>query len=353
VDELIGELKQVVLEETQVQITDEDLQKRAAQYPLGSDQDKFHYACGLIQHPDKTNKEKGVQLLRALYSAIQKTSKYFSDADKDLARACLYYIAIGYFVMRNYKSTREYGKILLDVTPNHQNCKALLALVDEMEGADSITTTSGSKDKKKGGLFSFKTRKDKKDDKEDDRKKDKKDEKKDDKKDEKKDEKKDDKKDEKKDDKKEVKKEAKKEDELDKKSITEKSAQKPKKESESTGDASEDKQKEPSKDDTSEANEDDDKGDKDNEQNNSDNNEEGDEQDDNDEDENEEEKEDSSWYNSNTKSHVFIDNYKNSQLVFKEPFGYFGSKECTEVSEVQQYFFRFASSNLESDFVFE
>jgi len=117
-----------------------------------------------------------VQLLRALYSAIQKTSKYFSDADKDLARACLYYIAVGYFVMKNYKSTREYGKILLDVTPNHQNCKALLALVDEMEGIASASpqepTSVSANTVKKKGLFSLITKKEKKEELKKDTKKD-------------------------------------------------------------------------------------------------------------------------------------------------------------------------------------
>jgi len=68
--------------------------------------------------------------------------------------------------MKNYKSTREYGKILLDVTPNHQNCKALLALVDEMEGIASSSpqepTNMSANTAKKKGLFSLITKKEKK-----------------------------------------------------------------------------------------------------------------------------------------------------------------------------------------------
>jgi len=115
----------------------------------GYDQDKVNFAVALLQNDLPENQTRGVSLLKAIYTSIQRVSQYFTDADKDLARHCLYQLTLGYFILHKYTQSIEYGKLLLQITPNHQQVKAIITLIEE-----GITSAQESESKEKKGLFS-------------------------------------------------------------------------------------------------------------------------------------------------------------------------------------------------------
>jgi len=138
-DTVFRNIIEMVKEEVEKEISEDELKKSQDEADSGYDQSKFNYGVALLSTGQVDNQARAVPLLQGLYTRIHKTSQFFNDADKDLARACLYYIALGYFKLAKFRQVRDYGKLLLQITPNHQQMKALLALVDEAEGIRSIS----------------------------------------------------------------------------------------------------------------------------------------------------------------------------------------------------------------------
>jgi len=93
---------------------------------------------GLLHSENPENHPRGISLLKAVYTSIQKVSKFFSDVDKDLARHCLYQLTLGCFKLKKFDQAIEYGTLLLHITPNHQQAKAIISLIQ-----DNISSPAG------------------------------------------------------------------------------------------------------------------------------------------------------------------------------------------------------------------
>jgi len=145
----LQDIKKMVLLETEQRVPDDKLKELEVLSFSGFDQDKVNFAVALLQNDFRENQIRGVALLKAIYTSIQRVSQYFSDADKDLARHCLYQLTLGYFILHKYIQSIEYGRLLLQITPNHQQVKAIIALIEE---ASTIGQTGENKEKK--GIFS-------------------------------------------------------------------------------------------------------------------------------------------------------------------------------------------------------
>ncbi|KAF8494753.1 hypothetical protein BU17DRAFT_78506 [Hysterangium stoloniferum] len=98
--------------------------KEVAQSQL-SVQTKFLYAWGLVKSPKKHEQEEGVQLLREVYR---------EDASR--RRDCLYYLAVGYYKMKNYEEARKFIALLLEKEPTNMQARSLELLIDKAVSRD-------------------------------------------------------------------------------------------------------------------------------------------------------------------------------------------------------------------------
>eukprot|EP01123_Difflugia_compressa_P015053 TRINITY_DN8274_c0_g1_i1.p1 TRINITY_DN8274_c0_g1~~TRINITY_DN8274_c0_g1_i1.p1 ORF type:complete len:123 (+),score=26.78 TRINITY_DN8274_c0_g1_i1:125-493(+) len=114
----------------------------------------MNFAVALLKSDSVENKVRGVALLKGLYDSLQRVSLFFSDTDKDLIRFCLYELALGYYLINKFGQSQEYAHTLLQLTPNHQQVKALLSLIEDTGSLDDKkgkkkTTTASITDKNK------------------------------------------------------------------------------------------------------------------------------------------------------------------------------------------------------------
>ncbi|WVR08333.1 mitochondria fission 1 protein [Kwoniella sp. DSM 27419] len=83
-------------------------------------QSKFNYGWGLVKSPAAEQQTEGVKLLQEIYSA--------SPAHR---RECTYYIAVGYFKLRNYAYAKKFNDLLLSVEPQNMQAQSLRTLIDQ------------------------------------------------------------------------------------------------------------------------------------------------------------------------------------------------------------------------------
>ncbi|OCF37275.1 mitochondria fission 1 protein [Kwoniella heveanensis CBS 569] len=83
-------------------------------------QSKFNYGWGLVKSPTAEQQTEGVKLLQEIYSA--------SPAHR---RECTYYIAVGYYKLRNYAYAKKFNDLLLSVEPENMQAQSLRTLIDQ------------------------------------------------------------------------------------------------------------------------------------------------------------------------------------------------------------------------------
>ncbi|WWD20029.1 mitochondria fission 1 protein [Kwoniella shandongensis] len=83
-------------------------------------QSKFNYGWGLVKSQTAELQTEGVKLLQEIYSA--------SPAHR---RECTYYIAVGYYKLRNYAYARKFNDLLLSVEPENMQAQSLRQLIDQ------------------------------------------------------------------------------------------------------------------------------------------------------------------------------------------------------------------------------
>ncbi|WVQ79468.1 mitochondria fission 1 protein [Cryptococcus sp. DSM 104549] len=77
-------------------------------------QSKFNYGWGLVKSGSPELQTEGVKLLQEIYSA-----------SADHRRECTYYIAVGYYKLRNYAYARKFNNLLLSVEPGNMQAQSL------------------------------------------------------------------------------------------------------------------------------------------------------------------------------------------------------------------------------------
>ncbi|GFZ50262.1 Mitochondria fission 1 protein [Saitozyma sp. JCM 24511] len=82
-------------------------------------QSKFNYGWGLVKSSTAEQQTEGVKLLQEIYSA--------SPAHR---RECTYYIAVGYYKLRNYTYARKFNDLLLAVEPENMQAQSLRQLIE-------------------------------------------------------------------------------------------------------------------------------------------------------------------------------------------------------------------------------
>jgi len=83
-------------------------------------QTKFNYAWGLVKSPNKEQQVEGVGLLQDLYRG-----------DASRRRECLYYLALGYYKLRNYDQARKFNELLIQKEPGNLQAQSLGSLIDK------------------------------------------------------------------------------------------------------------------------------------------------------------------------------------------------------------------------------
>ncbi|KAI9631710.1 uncharacterized protein MKK02DRAFT_21310 [Dioszegia hungarica] len=82
-------------------------------------QSKFNYGWALVKSPTAEQQTEGVKLLQEIYSA--------SPSHR---RECTYYIAVGYYKLRNYAYARKFNDLLLAVEPDNMQAQSLRMLIE-------------------------------------------------------------------------------------------------------------------------------------------------------------------------------------------------------------------------------
>ncbi|WVN87072.1 mitochondria fission 1 protein [Cryptococcus depauperatus CBS 7841] len=90
-------------------------------------QSKFNYGWGLIKSQSPEFQTNGIKLLQEIYSA-----------SADHRRECTYYIALGYYKLRNYGYARKFNNLLLSVEPGNLQAQSLAALIDNAVKRDGL-----------------------------------------------------------------------------------------------------------------------------------------------------------------------------------------------------------------------
>ncbi|OXG25281.1 mitochondria fission 1 protein [Cryptococcus neoformans Ze90-1] len=90
-------------------------------------QSKFNYGWGLIKSPSPELETEGVKLLQEIYSA-----------SPDHRRECTYYIAVGYYKLRNYAYARKFNNLLLSVEPGNLQAQSLSTLIENAVKRDGL-----------------------------------------------------------------------------------------------------------------------------------------------------------------------------------------------------------------------
>ncbi|KAL1409038.1 Mitochondrial fission 1 protein [Vanrija albida] len=83
-------------------------------------QSKFNYGWGLVKSAAPELQTEGVKLLQEIYSA--------SPSHR---RECTFYIAVGYYKLRNYSHARTFNDLLLAVEPENMQAQSLRQLIDK------------------------------------------------------------------------------------------------------------------------------------------------------------------------------------------------------------------------------
>ncbi|WVQ66599.1 mitochondria fission 1 protein [Kwoniella sp. B9012] len=83
-------------------------------------QSKFNYGWGLVKSGSAEYQTEGVKLLQEIYSA--------SPAHR---RECTYYIAVGYYKLKNYAYAKRFNDLLLSVEPENMQAQSLRTLIDQ------------------------------------------------------------------------------------------------------------------------------------------------------------------------------------------------------------------------------
>ncbi|WWC65554.1 mitochondria fission 1 protein [Kwoniella dejecticola CBS 10117] len=83
-------------------------------------QSKFNYGWGLVKSNTAELQTEGVKLLQEIYSA--------SPAHR---RECTYYIAVGYYKLKNYAYAKKFNDLLLSVEPENMQAQSLRTLIDQ------------------------------------------------------------------------------------------------------------------------------------------------------------------------------------------------------------------------------
>ncbi|RXK38867.1 mitochondria fission 1 protein [Tremella mesenterica] len=89
-------------------------------------QSKFNYGWGLVKSPSADMQTEGVKLLQEIYSA--------SPSHR---RECTYYIAVGYYKLRNYTHARKFNDLLLSVEPENMQAQSLRTLIERAVTRDA------------------------------------------------------------------------------------------------------------------------------------------------------------------------------------------------------------------------
>ncbi|KAK1923857.1 mitochondria fission 1 protein [Papiliotrema laurentii] len=82
-------------------------------------QSKFNYGWGLIKSNSADLQTEGIKLLQEIYSA--------SPSHR---RECSYYIAVGYYKLRNYANAKKFNDLLLQHEPGNLQARSLRTLID-------------------------------------------------------------------------------------------------------------------------------------------------------------------------------------------------------------------------------
>ncbi|ORY35043.1 hypothetical protein BCR39DRAFT_516309 [Naematelia encephala] len=82
-------------------------------------QSKFNYGWGLVKSQNGDMQTEGIKLLQEIYSS--------SPAHR---RETCYYIAIGYYKLRNYAYAKKFNDLLLAVEPENMQAQSLRTLID-------------------------------------------------------------------------------------------------------------------------------------------------------------------------------------------------------------------------------
>ncbi|CAK9779491.1 mitochondrial fission 1 protein [Cutaneotrichosporon oleaginosum] len=88
-------------------------------------QSKFNYGWGLVKSNSADLQTEGVKLLQEIYSA--------SPSHR---RECSYYIAVGYYKLRNYTYARKFNDLLLAVEPENMQAQSLRQVIDRAVARD-------------------------------------------------------------------------------------------------------------------------------------------------------------------------------------------------------------------------
>ncbi|BEI93693.1 uncharacterized protein CcaverHIS019_0601520 [Cutaneotrichosporon cavernicola] len=88
-------------------------------------QSKFNYGWGLVKSSTAELQTEGVKLLQEIYSA--------SPSHR---RECSYYIAVGYYKLRNYTYARKFNDLLLAVEPENMQAQSLRQVIDRAVSRD-------------------------------------------------------------------------------------------------------------------------------------------------------------------------------------------------------------------------
>ncbi|WOO82690.1 Mitochondrial fission 1 protein [Vanrija pseudolonga] len=83
-------------------------------------QSKFNYGWGLVKSASPELQTEGVKLLQEIYSA--------SPSHR---RECTFYIAVGYYKLRNYSHAKTFNDLLLAVEPENMQAQSLRQLIDK------------------------------------------------------------------------------------------------------------------------------------------------------------------------------------------------------------------------------
>ncbi|KAL7424829.1 Mitochondrial fission 1 protein [Cryptotrichosporon argae] len=84
-----------------------------------STQTKFNYGWGLVKSQAQELQTEGVKLLQEIYQSAPSHR-----------RECTYYIAVGYYKLRNYAYARKFNDLLLSVEPQNMQAQSLKTLID-------------------------------------------------------------------------------------------------------------------------------------------------------------------------------------------------------------------------------
>ncbi|ORX38029.1 mitochondria fission 1 protein [Kockovaella imperatae] len=82
-------------------------------------QSKFNYGWGLIKTQNNEMQTEGIKLLQEIYSASPPHR-----------RECSYYIAVGYYKLKNYANAKKFNDLLLQHEPGNMQAQSLRVLIE-------------------------------------------------------------------------------------------------------------------------------------------------------------------------------------------------------------------------------